>query len=161
MPETVDLDILNSWNDAGFKIRVTGTNFRVLLLGESPHKSEMFRKQIELIKLVKPNFVLHEFATIWYYDPNKDRDRWFPQNNRIVGENDDYDDLSGRDLDDLKVLASMQRFSIVGCDLGFEEQKRAWLEIAKANPTKYVILGKGTEFEDVECRKGRKNSLEY
>lgn len=122
MPERfrpIDRFILNNWNDEGYEISFYGKKPSVILLGESHTDIVARQKQEELIRLVKPEFVLHEFLSGYIYDPEKDLltqqpKRRFDPNPKIKKKLDTFTERQTREVLE---MAKRVETTFVGCDM--------------------------------------------
>jgi len=56
-------EILATRNDRGYQIQTYLDDLKVILLGERHYMPDMHQKQKELIEIIQPEIVLHEFLT--------------------------------------------------------------------------------------------------
>ena len=133
---------LDSWNNKDYKIKYFGNDLDVIILGETHYSEDILNKQLELIHLVKPDFVLHEFLTALVYNPQTAR--FEQQPDRILNWFDQEIDFVEISKDLIKASKELH-FEIVGCDLSLAEQLIIARQLAEDNPHEY-------EFdEEFEC----------
>lgn len=137
--QIIDSMLLSKWNDQRYKIKIYGSDIRVVIFGERHTKPQQRQKQLEFISLIKPEYILHEFATGWMYDPKTRRFRL--QKNRFENEgiNEPWN------LDAFVNLANQLNFSLIGCDITDLELDYAYKELAKSESDKYYFETKYTD----------------
>jgi len=136
-------DQLAQWNDKNYHVEKYGNEFSVIIVGETHYNPEFEAKQIELTRLVRPEFVLHEFLGALIYNPITQK--FEKQKGRIFGENDGPEELylpRG-----LIQAANEMGFKIIGCDLTQRELTKCEKQLAKDFPAKYRF---NEEFEAAE-----------
>lgn len=146
LQDFVKLETIEEWNKQGYAIAKYGNEFSVVMLGETHNVEEEQTKQLELIEVVKPQYVLHEFLTGWIYNPTT---RTFEkQNNRT------FDDRDQPPINELppSFISSANRlgFEIVGCDLTQGELTPIEKDLAQNNPERYVYDEKSRSLRSAE-----------
>ena len=143
----VSIDFLKSWNNQGYEVKVHKKAFSILLLGELHEREELEQKQAELISLIKPEFVLHEFLKIWTYNS---RDNSFDLREGVKSVSH-YEiaemylgEISPIILDEIRKCGA----KIIGCDLWDKGIKKAEREIAKLNPDVFYYDYRLRRFDD-------------
>ena len=132
----VKLEVIDKWNDKKYKVEKVGQRFSVVMLGETHNNAETQQKQIELIRIIRPEFVLHEFAFTWMYDPKTKIFK--PQSGKLHDQGPDMSDKEfKRDLARLTIEADALNFKIIGCDLSQEELIKFEQRLAQDYPKKY------------------------
>lgn len=135
-PPSLNLEIIKEWNDQGYEIEHYGRNIDVLIFGEAHLYQELQRKQLQLIDIIKPEYVLHESLGGWIYEPlheiyTKQEDRKF----------NDFDKLKPSTFSLIEIefllLAKKIDFKIIGCDLTDMECKEMAKILCKVFPEKY------------------------
>jgi hypothetical protein len=118
----VSLDTLRNWQNPDYIIHAEEPKFGMIILGEAHTDREARKKQLELIELVHPQFVLHEFLSGWIYDPVSKLFK--KQSGRTFDEFIDNDlvETASRDLSDLIEQSEKLGYKVVGDDLTFAEQ---------------------------------------
>lgn len=125
--------IIKKWNDAQYEIKSRGDDPNVIILGESHHEQSMIQKQLELIELIKPKYVLHEYAGGFVYDPKIQE---LKLQSRRLYDNVDKALLESSGLEnELRELADKLKFQIIGCDLTTAELDK---KLVEQFPQKYV-----------------------
>lgn len=140
--EAQKIEWLRYWNDRSYTIEKSGNSPKIFILGEEHYHPSLRSKQLELIDMVKPDFILHENVNGWVYDPlNK---KFQKQSSRIFGENDAYhlntphERPGGMDLDDRFIIVAIKKnIPIVGCDLTCKEADKKLKEHSSKQPNKY------------------------
>lgn len=137
-----------------YKIISYGTNYSVFLMGEQHGDESQEKKPIELIDLIRPEYVLHEITRAWIYDPTERK--YKPRDNRRFYEYELEDDA----IPSQELINASNRlgFKLIGCDLTDVEINDIEKEIARKNPDvyEYVSLGK-PEDEGVLRKKSNPN----
>ncbi len=131
----VSLETLRNWQNPDYIIYAEEPNFSVVVLGEAHGDREAGRKQLELIELVHPQFVLDEFLSGWMYDPvsksfQKQRGRTF----------DEFIDTDIREscsinIPDIIEQSEKLGHTLVGCDLTFAEQDAVLEQLYDQDPS--------------------------
>lgn len=129
--------LVGGWNDQNYKVVVCGRDIRCVVLGESHDNKQYIAKQAELIELVRPELVLHEFGAAHIYDPQARRYCWQPQRKA------DHGPVKGFPTP-LIEQADRLGHKIVGIDLTFIELHIAHCRLAHVQPDKFkwVQVGK-------------------
>ncbi|OGZ63214.1 MAG: hypothetical protein A2639_02035 [Candidatus Staskawiczbacteria bacterium RIFCSPHIGHO2_01_FULL_34_27] len=136
--EFIAAEQLDKWNDKKYHIEKFGDNISVVVLGEKHTNTEFTEKQLELINIIKPEYVLSEFWNGWIYNPKTQK--FEQQNDRVFDKNYDFKRVGMKLInlppEDIKLILAANKisFKIVGCDLTMGELK----EIAKQFPDKYA-----------------------
>ena len=112
--EFVTEEQLNQWNSEGYDIEMYGKDISLVIIGEGHNNDEEQKKQIELIRIVKPEYVLHEFLRGWIYNP--ETKKLEKQGGRIFNQ-DDNDPYNINIPLELLAIANEAGFKIIGCDL--------------------------------------------
>ncbi|OGZ67546.1 MAG: hypothetical protein A3C58_02240 [Candidatus Staskawiczbacteria bacterium RIFCSPHIGHO2_02_FULL_34_10] len=128
--EYINLEQLKFWNNMGYLIEESdgSDKYSIIVLGESHMDEDQWEKQMELVKLVKPEYVLHEWLGGLIYNPeigkfegddpgHKDyASDLIKTNNPNIGSHG----LPAKLYD----LSKEFNFKIVGCDLTKNEMQR-------------------------------------
>ncbi len=133
-PSFVTPEIISGWNDWNYQVVVCGKRIRCLIVGELHYRPEHISKQLELIELVKPEFVLHEFGPAWIYDPQGGGYRL--QSQRSIRDGIDNDSLE-RFPELLTQQAERLNHKIVGIDLTTAELDIALWRLTKERPDEF------------------------
>ncbi|MCX6724081.1 MAG: hypothetical protein NT155_02800 [Candidatus Staskawiczbacteria bacterium] len=129
--ETVAIEQVDQWNTKGYRVEKHGDNFSVIILGEGHNNEALQAKQIELIKLIKPKYVLHEFLTGWIYNP--ETKKCTRQENRIIGS----EERPQKPADKIITAADEMGFEIIGCDLTETETNLVIDKVCERNPNRF------------------------
>ena len=132
--EEIPEELLRSWNTNNFSIETYGETYSVIMLGEGHHDSGApgaQAKQVELIELIKPEYVLYESLKGLIYDPKAREFR--KQANRRFNL-DDLDTHDNKPDKPIMEAADKIGFTIVGCDITSEELKVIEKTITRENP---------------------------
>ncbi len=138
---TIQPEEIEKWNSDGYKVETYGPDVSVVVLGEYHYDKDMKAKQVELIKAIKPEFVLYEGLSGFVYDPTKKSlER---QEGRLFMDGYDGEHFkSPKEMEFINVITSSADevgCNVVGCDLTFAEQGQVGKELAKSNPDKYIF----------------------
>lgn len=126
--ELIRLEQLAEWNDKKYHIEKHGDNFSLIVVGETYGNPEFQAKQVELIRLARPEYVLHEFLAAWIYDPKTQK--FEKQKGRKFNMFDD--DPENISLPSGLVLAANEMgFKTIGCDLTLGELSRFEKQLAR------------------------------
>jgi len=131
---SLNLEIIKEWNDQGYKIEHYGHRVDVLIFSEAHSYPEHQIKQLQLINIVKPEYVLHESLGGWIYEPL--REIYVKQKGRKLN---DFDKINPSILIEIEFLSLAKKldFKIVGCDLTDMECKEMAKILCKVFPEKY------------------------
>lgn len=111
---------LNEWNKGEYVIHATHRYASVVILGEYHYQEHLINRQLELIDLVNPEFVLHEFASGFVYNPTTRL--WTRQADRRF--DDSLEDKKEWEIDpEFLKHASKLGYTIVGSDMTLQEQR--------------------------------------
>ena len=133
---TIARRLIEEWSTQSppYEVEFYGKDVSVLILGETHSREGEIRKQIELIKKVRPDFVLHEFLNGWIYDP--ETRGYKQQEGREFSEADDME--SSHDCPkELIDLANQMGFQIIGCDLTDGELDKIGRSLVARDSEKY------------------------
>src|SRR5262245_30073265 len=125
LPERT-LQAIQTWNDCGYKVVTHGESPETAIVGEFHFDIAAKAKQQELLRILKPDYVLHELARGLIYNP---KTRIF---HRQIGRT--HDELGQSVGDELKDLANSLNFTIVGCDLTTTDVTKAYPVVARRHP---------------------------
>jgi hypothetical protein len=129
---TACFDWLNKWNEPGYRVESYGNSPSVYLLGEAHSARDQHQKQLELIAMIRPEYVLHELAYGTIYDPKIGK----VQIQR--GRKFNLYDLPPEEIEELPseypATANKVGFKIVGCDLTFAEMDEVEKKLAQQQP---------------------------
>lgn len=134
--------VLDAWNDQGYQILESGEGYSLVMLGESHFESKHQEKEVELIYAVKPQFILHEFADGYKYNP---KTRLFEkQRGRKFSDLDDPPTISdsahyGFPIQIIQASEDLQ-IPIIGCDLTETELTGVMRNVALSNPQDYEFI---------------------
>jgi len=128
--EYIDARELDRWNNKGYNIELSDDsgNYSIVMIGESHLDEEQWQKQIELVRLIKPEYVLHEWLGGLVYNPETEK---FEGDD--YGKEDYVTDVMKKNNPDIGAhglpaqLYSLSKelgFKIVGCDLTKSEMAR-------------------------------------
>ena len=138
--EAAVTEIVKLWkNEYGYRVVNYTTGLgrpKLVMCGEQHATFPIQRAQLELIQLIRPDFILHEFATAWILDPRTKKIT--PQPNRVINR----EDLHGQDYtvsQELMDAAAEIGCQIIGCDASFADMANAARALARANPKKYYV----------------------
>lgn len=111
---------------------VQGQQIRCVILGEMHGHRDSIAKQTALIEVMRPQYVLHECAENWIYDPNKGG--YYLPRGRKAADNDGP--LGGVDKP-LVEQANRLGHPVIGIDLGVNELDLVYQRLAKEQPDKF------------------------
>jgi len=139
--ELATYEQLTGWNDRKYQIETSGEKFSVVILGEDHYDTDMHEKQIELITIIRPEYVLHEALKGWIYDPATEKFEK-QQGRRFFNEGSpdaQMEESLTLNIDPVLARASKDvGFKIVGCDLTGAETISAEREIAQKYPDRFT-----------------------
>jgi hypothetical protein len=120
-PSYLTIEQMRKWNDRDYPIVNYGEEFSVAILGEFHDNIQSTDKQLELIRLVQPEFVLCEGLRGWIYNPKTED--FEKQKNRIFESisDDPYPFSVGTAI---LTASDEMGFKIIGCDLNQAELNR-------------------------------------
>lgn len=136
VPELVDIRAVEKIVEKPSTLERYGSRYRIVLIGEAHRVSEMEAKQEELIRLIRPQFVLDEKLKGWIYDPKKNSFK--RQQNREFNKLDEYLPHLPFFLVD---LARELCFTVIGCDLTDMEIEQIGRWLPKLYPLMYTSNG--------------------
>ena len=113
---------LERWNNGRYKIEVVGDAPEAILCGERHARGMVILDQVELIRAVSPDFVLHEFMNGLVYNPKTRMEEMMP--GREYDEWDVTRGLSGRPHSLIMDLSDELGFPLVGSDLTRAEKDK-------------------------------------
>lgn len=125
--------VLDGWNDRGYRIERVGSVIRTVLVGEAHYEKDLQQKQLELIRLLKPEVIVHEFLEGWMYDPAAHGFRRLPYRTFADGETYETDKMPSHILD----LSDELQIPVIGGDLTETEYLFAAQIIAFRDPAHY------------------------
>jgi|GEM_PF-1906035 len=135
VPEIISAETIAAWSEDSYRIEKYGKDPSVVLIGEEHHRPDLISKQLELIEMLDPEFVLHEFGSGWIHDPAKETTERQPGRKWDAVENPEESQVPREFIDH----SNRMGYTIVGCDLTATEFALAELDIARLNP-KYEIV---------------------
>ena len=147
-PETIAPNSLRTWNDHGYSIESYGQSPTVVVLGEEHTGKDQHQKQLELIEIIKPEYVLHELANGAVYDPKVGA--WSRQRGRKFNFNDLPPVESVEVPTEYTIAADKVGFKIVGCELTLAEMADVEKRLAQQHPETFEY----DEFEMEEEQTG-------
>lgn len=124
---------LDSWNTKGYSIEKYGEEPSVFLLGELHYNENDMSKQVELIRKIEPDYILHEFLNGWYYDPLTKE--YKEQSDRHFSGYDSKEHIGPSAI--ILECADELKIPIIGCDLTEGEVKWAEMQLLKNHPDLY------------------------
>ncbi|KKP43685.1 MAG: hypothetical protein UR31_C0001G0009 [Parcubacteria group bacterium GW2011_GWA2_33_14] len=168
--EYINSHWVESWNDKGYLIEHSdeSNRYSIVIVGENHLMEEEWQKQAELIKIVKPEYVLHEWLGPLVYDPEtktfegatKDHENYATDEIRIKSKIGPYGLPA-----ELYDLAQELKFEIVGCDLSQKELRELEGRVGaeERGIKKEGIYMPGTDQQVVRIRDERmvKKIIEY
>jgi hypothetical protein len=141
----VGANVLEGWNTIPYVEKSYGQEPNVYLLGEFHHNASDLERQLDLIRRVQPETVLHEFGGAFRYDLS--RKEWMPFRGgfRSMGDMRSQSPSIPRAIVE---LSEQQGFQLYGNDITDLEMMRSYKQIAAKYPKAYRVsaIGRG-EFE--------------
>ena len=142
--EFVTPEQLAEWKEDYYSIESYGDSYSVIIVGEEHCIEEHQKKQIELIRQVKPEYVLDELLEGWIYNPeNREFEK---QENRLFGKKDENIERRTESISNKKGLffvnpqliltADEVGFKIIGCDFTTEEKELLKVSLKKVSSKK-------------------------
>lgn len=128
--DTVTYEQIKQWNSEGYRMEKHGDNFSVVIIGELHGRPDLQEQQVNLIKSIRPDYVLHEFLQGWIYNP--ETQEFSKQEGRKVRDED------GNEIPEAIIAAANEAgFKVIGCDLTNIETSLVIDKVYKRNPGKY------------------------
>ncbi len=104
---------LQEWAESkGFTYLGNSNNPKLIVFGEEHFKNELTKAQLELIRALKPEYVLHEFQEGTY------NGKRLSQENSAI---EDKDSKIYRELNAFRVISHFLGFQLVGVDLSSDQ----------------------------------------
>lgn len=139
-------ELLREWNDGQYRIKRTGRSIRCVVFGESHYCELQMARQAELIELVRPEVLLHEFGNpAMVYDPTIPGSKAYLRASRLVV-------FPGP----LITQAAALGHRIAGIDLSLGEIALAHYRLALQDPKRFEWVGDGPLDGRLEKRKDRR-----
>lgn len=107
---SLDLNLRRWAESKGFKYLANSFDPKLVIFGEEHFKDELICAQVDLIKFLQPEYVLHEFQGNRLYNGDS-----LYQN--IVIRNGEDSEIQNREIDLFRMLSQHLEFRLVGADL--------------------------------------------
>lgn len=127
-------EILKKRNDQWYKIETYLEDIKVILLWEYHGREDIHIKQQELITILKPDIILHEFLAGWIYNSQKKK---FEQQDFRKRTDFDMDKSMVEISKKILHAAELNGSKIIGCDTTMAELEEAMRDLTKRFPKKY------------------------
>ncbi|HSW97944.1 MAG TPA: hypothetical protein VLF89_09025 [Candidatus Saccharimonadales bacterium] len=138
LPEQA-LQAVNAWNDRGYRVERYGESPSVVILGESHFNEDERAKQRELLRMIRPEYMLHELGFGSMYNPKIGK--YQRQPNRTFDEFGYVEEVKPSVGDELIAEADALGFTIIGCDLTNTEVGNVYPRVAALYPDQYIYDG--------------------
>jgi hypothetical protein len=155
----IEKNVIVEWcRQKNVKPKVYGNNPSVIILGEDHSEKKHREQQEEIIKLVKPEYLLHEFFDGRFYNPITKEITYLPD---VVVDKELEDILPKDCVEDRRLIgwAEKYRLFLVGIDLTFTELDRLRCKLLDKSPLYAGSIKKDLLIEAKEDAYREKNRM--
>ncbi len=150
--EHISLEQIMQWSKGRYRIEKYGDKYSVVIIGETHGMPQSKEEQIELIRLIKPEFVLHEFLSGFTYDPKTQKFK--AQSGRIITPEDEaMEKVEEKVPQEIILLADEMDFKIIGCDSTDAEIRKAEFQLTIQFPDRYKWDDEAGMVRDIKNKK--------
>ena len=107
---SLDLNLRRWAESKGFRYLANSFDPKLIIFGEEHFKDELIKAQVELIRFLQPDYVLHEFQGDRPYSGN-------PMYQSLVIGNNEDSEIHNNEINLFRLLSQQLGFQLIGADL--------------------------------------------